>query len=61
MGRAMSIAGMVVGGIVAIAFIADLLLSIPFGGKGGTMVHIGLVVSGLALAYLGWSAWRDVK
>jgi hypothetical protein len=37
------------------------LLSIPFGGKGGTMVHIGLVVSGLALAYLGWSAWRDVK
>jgi hypothetical protein len=57
----MSIAGMAVGGIVAIVFIADLLISIPFGGKGGPLVHIGLAICGLTLAYLGWNAMREVK
>ena len=61
MGRAMSIAGMAIGGIVALAFIADLLISIPFGGKGGPLAHIGLAICGLTLAYLGWNAMREVK
>jgi hypothetical protein len=61
MGKAMSIAGLVTGGLVAAAFLADLLLGIPFGGKGGPMVDIGFVLSGLMLAYLGWSAFREAS
>ena len=60
MGKAMSIAGMVTGGLVAVAFLADLILGVPFGGKGGTLVALGFVVSGAILAYLGWNAFREI-
>ena len=33
MGKAMSIAGMVIGGVLTLVFALDLLLRIPFGGK----------------------------
>ena len=58
----MSIAGMVIGGLVAVAFTLDLVLGIPFGGQAGMgMTNIGFAVCGVILAYLGWSAFRDVK
>jgi hypothetical protein len=60
MGKAMSIAGMVTGGLVAVAFLADLLFSVPFGGKGGPIVDLGFVISGGILAYLGWNAFREI-
>ncbi len=60
MGKAMSIAGMVTGGLVAVAFLADLATGIPFGGKGGTMVDIGFALCGGILAYLGWNAFREI-
>ncbi len=63
MGKAMSVAGMAIGGLVAVMFALDLLLGIPFGGpsKGGAMSDIGMAICGGIVAYLGWSAFRDVK
>ena len=63
MGKAMSVAGMVVGGLVALMFILDLFLKIPFGGpsKTSVVVDLGMLLCGGILAYLGWNAFRDVK
>ncbi len=60
MGKAMSIAGMVTGGIVALAFLLNLTLDIPFGGKGGVVSNLGFAISGGILAYLGWNAFREL-
>jgi hypothetical protein len=64
MGKAMSVAGMIVGSLVAVMFALDIMLSFPFGGtsKTGTMItDIGLALCGGILAYLGWNAFRDAK
>ncbi len=61
MGKAMAIAGMVVGGLVALAFTLDVALGIPFGKRGGAMVDLGFAICGAMLAYLGWSAFRESK
>jgi hypothetical protein len=58
MGKAMSIAGMVVGGALSVAFALDLVLGIPFGGR-VPMMNIGFLVCGGILAYLSWNAFRD--
>lgn len=58
MGKAMSIAGMVVGGTLAVIFALDLVLGIPFGGR-VPMMNIGFLVCGGILAYLSWNAFRD--
>ncbi len=60
MAKAMSIAGMIVAGLIALIFIADLALGIPF-SRVGTMTDVGFVVSALILAYLSWNAFRDSK
>jgi len=57
----MSVAGMVVGGLVALMFTLDLVLKTPFGGRGGAMTDIGLALSGAILAYLGWNALRETQ
>jgi hypothetical protein len=59
MGKAMSIAGMVTGGLVAMAFLANLVIGVPFGGSGSLFVNIGFVLCGAILAYLGWNAFRE--
>jgi hypothetical protein len=59
MGKAMSIAGMVVGGLLALMFALDLVIGIPFGGSSGLVVNLGFALCGAILAYLGWSAFRD--
>jgi hypothetical protein len=58
MGKAMSIAGMVVGGILAVMFALDLVLGVPFGGR-VPMMNIGFMICGGILAYLSWNAFRD--
>jgi hypothetical protein len=56
----MSIAGMVIGGLVALMFTLDIFLGIPFGGLPGmTLPDVGLALCGAILSYLGWSAFRD--
>jgi hypothetical protein len=60
MGKAMSIAGMVVGGLVALIFVMDLALKFPFGGY-LKMMDVGFFTCGAILAYLSWNAFRDTK
>jgi hypothetical protein len=60
MGKAMSIAGMVTGGLVALIFTLDLALKLPFGRK-VPMMDIGYLVCGITLAYLSWSALRESR
>ena len=59
MGKAMSIAGMVTGGLLAVAFLMDAFVGFPFGGIGGMLTAIGFALCGLMLAYLGWNAFRE--
>ena len=61
MAKAMSIAGMVIGGLVALMFALDLAIGQPFGGKAGFMPDLGLALCGVILAYLGWNAFREAK
>lgn len=60
MAKAMSVAGMVIGGLVALMFGLDLALGIPF-GRVALASDIGLAVCGAIVAYLGWSAFREQK
>jgi hypothetical protein len=59
MGKGMSIAGMLIGGLLALIFLLDMLLGIPFGGRAGAMVDLGFALCGIMLAYLGWNAFRE--
>lgn len=57
----MAIAGMAIGGVIALAFLVDMITrSFPFGGK-SFLMDIGFFLCGAVLAYLGWNAMRDVK
>jgi hypothetical protein len=60
MAKAMSIAGLIVGGLIAVVFTLDLALAIPFGRK-AWMMDAGFIVCGAILAYLSWNALNDVK
>jgi len=60
MAKAMSIAGMVVAGLLVLAFGVDLALGIPFGGA-DMITDAGFLVSGAILGYLSWNALRDSK
>lgn len=60
MAKAMSIAGMIVAGLLALVFTADLAVGIPF-GRVGRMTDVGFLVSALILAYLSWNAFRDSR
>jgi hypothetical protein len=54
----MSIAGMVIGGVLALAFALDLVMNAPFGGK-SPLMDIGFLVCSGVLAYLSWSVFRE--
>jgi hypothetical protein len=60
MAKAMSIAGLIAGGLVALVFALDLGLGIPF-GRQQIVMDAGFIVCGGILAYLSWNAMRDVK
>jgi hypothetical protein len=58
MGKIMSIAGMVIGGLLAIAFALDLAFGVPFARKSPVM-DIGFLVCSIILAYLSWTVFRE--
>jgi hypothetical protein len=62
MSKAMSIAGLVVAGLLVLIFGLDLIpgLGIPFGGA-QKMTDLGFLISAGILAYLGWNAFRDSR
>jgi hypothetical protein len=61
MAKAMSIAGMVVGGLVALLFAFDLVLKTPFGREAGLLPDLGFAICGVIVGYLGWNAFRELK
>ncbi len=62
MAKAMSIAGMVVAGLLVLVFGSDLVpgLNIPFNGA-SKLTDVGFLISGAILGYLSWNAFRDCK
>jgi hypothetical protein len=60
MAKAMSIAGMVVAGLLVLAFGLDLVLKVPF-TRAQPMMDLGFVVSGGILGYLSWNALSESK
>ena len=60
MPRILAIAGMVVAGLMLLIFGLDIAVGLPF-GRADSTIDIGFIVSSLILAYLSWSAFRDVR
>jgi hypothetical protein len=60
MSKAMTIAGMVVAGLLALVFGLDLAVGIPFDGAKPVM-NIGALIGAAVLGYLSWDAMRDVR
>ena len=60
MSKALTIFGMVVAGLVAVAFAADMAIGVPFSGASWTM-DIGAIIGASVLGYLAWDAYREVR
>ncbi len=60
MPKAMTIAGMVVAGLIGLVFAADLILSVPFSGASKLMDIGSLIAAGL-LGYLSWNVMREIR
>ena len=58
MARAMSIAGLVVAGLLLIVFGFDLALEIPF-GRANWVMDVGFVVCAAILGYMSWDALAE--
>ena len=58
MGKILTIAGLVVSALLALVFLLDLALSIPFGGR-NMLMDVGFLLSSLILAYLSWHSLRE--
>jgi hypothetical protein len=60
MAKAMSIAGMVVAGLLVLVFGLDLIpgLGIPFSGA-QKLTDAGFLISAALLGYLSWNAFRE--
>jgi hypothetical protein len=60
MPRALTFFGLVVAGLIALAFGFDLALQFPFSGASRTM-DICFVITALILAYLSWTTLREQR
>lgn len=60
MAKALTIGGMIVAGLLAVAFGMDLVLRFPFNGANAT-IDVGMLIAGLLLGYLSFNAFRDVR
>jgi hypothetical protein len=59
MPKALTISGLVVSCLLLLLFGLDLGLKVPF-NRAQIGMDIGFVISSLILAYLSWSAYRDL-
>jgi hypothetical protein len=60
MSKAMTIAGMVVAGLLALVFAVDLAIGVPF-DKAKPMMDVGGLIAAGLLGYMSWDAMRDVR
>lgn len=60
MSNAMCITGIVSGLLIAVIFLADLISNLPFGIEHAAL-EIGFIISGLMIAYLGWTALKEAR
>lgn len=54
MSKLLALAGLIVSGLVAILFMADLVAGFPF-QRASMPADVGFVIAGVVLAYLSWS------
>ncbi len=60
MSKALTIVGMVVAGVVGLAFALDWAVGIPFDLADWRM-NLGALIAAAVLGYLSWDAMRDVR
>ncbi len=60
MAKALTIAGMVVAGLISVAFGMDMIMAFPFDGA-SMLIDIGMLLVGLIFGYLSWNAFRDIR
>jgi hypothetical protein len=60
MSKALTIFGMVVAGLVALVFLADIAVGVPFQGASKTM-DVGAIIAASVLGYLAWDAMREAR
>jgi hypothetical protein len=60
MPKALAISGMVVAVLLTSVFLLDLASGIPF-KKASMFMDVGFLLCSLALGYLSWSTWRELK
>jgi hypothetical protein len=60
MPKALTIASMVVAGLLFLVFGLDAALGIPF-GQASLSMDIGMVICAAGLGYLSWAAYREIK
>lgn len=54
MARLLGLSGMILAGLIAVLFLADLVAGFPF-GRVSLAADAGFLLASLLLAYLGWS------
>ena len=60
MAKAMTIAGMVIAGLIGLLFGLDLALGIPF-SRASKITDVVFVLAAGGLGYLAWNAFRDTR
>lgn len=60
MPKALSIIGMVVAALLLLVFGLDLAIEFPF-QRADIFIDIGMLIGALALAYMSWTTYREVK
>jgi uncharacterized protein YacL len=52
--RVIGLSGMILAVLVAVLFVADLAVGVPF-GRLSVVIDVGFLLASLVVAYLGWS------
>jgi hypothetical protein len=60
MPKALTVMGMVVAGLIALVFVFDLVLAVPFYKANKTM-DVCFIICALILGYLSWSTFKEQR
>lgn len=61
MGKPLSFGALGIGALMAVIFLLDLVVGIPFGGGPFVTADIFGLLGSVIVAYLGWNAARDLR